>query len=97
MSFIRRLANVSLVFLIAIDQLAHVMVTAPFYLIGVTDCPNEDETISGRVGRHALRGHRWALVVESLIDLLFWWQKDENGKRNHCRASIEPDEVKRRS
>jgi hypothetical protein len=49
-----------------------------------------DHTISGRVGYAAMRGNKIAILLEKLINLLFWFDKD------HCRRSIEWDEVKRR-
>ncbi|MFZ4165302.1 hypothetical protein [Brevundimonas sp. NPDC058933] len=82
--------------LIAIDQVAHVLVAAPFYVFGLTDdLPDPDETISSRVGRYSIRGDRWAKVAEYLIDLLFFWQTDEHGRRNHCRRSVEARECAR--
>ena len=42
---------------------------------------NPDETYSSRVGRNALKGKRWALIAEKIIDGLL-------GK-GHCRESIE--------
>lgn len=89
MIFVRRLALLIFVLLVSLDQLLHVLVTAPFYMIGVTDLPNPDETVSSRVGRHAVKGEPWAYVAEWLINWLFFWQVDENGRRNHCRRSIE--------
>jgi len=43
------------------------------------------ETISGRTGRNALKGKRSSLILEWCINLIFFWQKDEFGRRNHCR------------
>jgi hypothetical protein len=48
---------------------------------------NEDETISSRVGRHAVAGERWALICERVINAIFWFSPD------HCRKAIEWDEV----
>ena len=48
-----------------------------------------DHTISGRCGYHAKNGKKWAIVCEKIIDTLFFWQK------NHCRESIEWDEVEK--
>lgn len=41
---------------------------------------SEDETISSRVGRHAIAGKCWALAAEVFIDSIF-------GK-DHCRQAI---------
>lgn len=65
--------------LIAVDQLGNVLCGGN----------NPDETISSAVGRKAIRGARWALVVERVIDGLFYWLTGEVG---HCRANIEWDE-----
>ena len=45
-----------------------------------------DETISSRVGRGAIKGNRFALLAERVIDWIFWRLAGEVG---HCRASIE--------
>jgi len=47
-----------------------------------------DHTISGRVGYFAIKGEKWALYWEKIINTLFFWQAD------HCRKSIEWDEMK---
>ena len=60
--------------LIAIDQLGNA-VTGGY----------EDETISSRVGRAAVAGKRWGIILERVIDWLFW--------PGHCRGSIEPEEA----
>lgn len=89
MGFFQRLWLVFFYLLVSLDQLLHVLVAAPFFLFGFTDeLPNADETISSRVGRYSVRGDRWAKVAEWLINLLFFWQVDETGKRNHCARSI---------
>ncbi|KGJ92037.1 hypothetical protein [Colwellia psychrerythraea] len=64
--------------LIAVDQLFNVLL-----LNG-----NEDHTISGRVGYRAKKTNKWYwLSLEKIINTLFWFDK------NHCRNSIEWDEV----
>lgn len=65
--------------LISIDQLGNAL--------GGGDA---DETISSRVGKAALAGRRWALLMERVIDWLFL---QVTGERDHCRASIEWDEA----
>ena len=64
--------------LIAIDQLFNVA-----FLDG-----SEDHTISGHVGYMALTtGKKKWLVAEYIINKIFWFDRD------HCRNSIELDEV----
>lgn len=72
--------------LIAVDQLAHVSICFPtFVLLGRGACPNQDETISSRVGRNAIAGKAWARVLERVINLPFRLA----GERDHCRNSVE--------
>lgn len=54
---------------ISIDQLGNTLANG-----------HPDETISSRVGRNAVAGKWWALVLEKIIDAWF-------GK-GHCRDSI---------
>ncbi|TMO97538.1 hypothetical protein [Pseudoalteromonas ruthenica] len=64
--------------LIAIDQLFNVLL-----LNG-----DEDHTISGRVGYKAMQTNKWYwLALEKVINAIFFFDKD------HCRSSIEWDEV----
>lgn len=49
-------------------------------LTGRGAVPNPDETFSGRVGRAAVKGKRWALIAERIVDGLLG--------RGHCRDSI---------
>lgn len=73
--------------LVSLDQLAYVLIAGPFYWFGRSkDCPNADETISSRVGRAALAGKRWGLVLERLIDGLFVLL---GGTPGHCRRNVE--------
>lgn len=54
-----------------------------------------DETLSARAHRMRQKQQRvWGWTANA-IDLLFFWQKDEQGNRNHCKTSYE-SEVKRR-
>lgn len=48
-----------------------------------------DETISSAVGRKAIEGRRWALILESIINPIFAVLGDDN----HCRKRIEWDEI----
>lgn len=80
-----------LTMLIAVDQLAHVLLAGPKYIIAGGPRPNPDETISSKVGRMAIRGRRWARACEWIIDGFF---RLLTGQRGHCRAKIEWSEVK---
>jgi len=51
---------------------------------------NMDTHVSGRVGWHSINGSRIALHMERPINLLFWIIRRQV---NHCRSSIEYDEV----
>lgn len=75
-----------LTLLIAVDQLAHVLFAGPKYIFKGGPRPNPDETISSKVGRQAIKGKRWALACEWVIDLFF---RMITGELGHCRAKIE--------
>jgi hypothetical protein len=51
---------------------------------------NPDEMICGRIGKAANRGHRGAIRLEAVFDLIFALIRAE---RDHCRNSIEEDEA----
>jgi hypothetical protein len=74
--------------LIAIDQFVYVTVGGWIYLATGGNCPNAQETISSRVGRAAVAGKRWGLILEWFIDHLFEWIAGT--PLGHCRRSIEP-------
>lgn len=57
--------------LVAIDQLGNTVADG-----------DPDETISSRVGRNAVAGRRWALILEKLIDAIPCFGK------GHCRRAI---------
>lgn len=50
-----------------------------------------DHSISGRVGYLALNGDKVAQVMEQVINFIFFVTI---GQKNHCRESIEWDEIK---
>ena len=55
---------------------------------------NEDQSFSGRTGLASEAGKYWAVyLAEPLINLIFFKDKNAEGKRDHCRMSIERDEV----
>ena len=66
--------------LIAVDQLGHVLLGGPKFVMFGGPVPDCDETISSKVGRAAVKGRRWALIAERGIDALMG--------EGHCRASI---------
>lgn len=72
--------------LVSIDQLAHMILAGPKYLLLGGPCPHPDETISSKVGRMAIRGRRWALITERGIDWLF---ERLGAEPHHCRRMIE--------
>lgn len=73
--------------LLALDQLAHVVIAFFTYvLLGRGSIVDADETISSRVGRAAARGSAWGLCAARMIDRLFVFLGDGP---NHCRRSIE--------
>ena len=76
MALIKSICNRLFVILLALDQL----VCGVIWL-------RPDHTISGEVGYAAMRGKRWGLIAESLIDAMPWFGQ------GHCRNSIEWDEV----
>jgi len=72
--------------LISIDQLLHVLLGGPKYLIRGGPVPSADETISSKVGRRSIAGARWAMLAERVIDWLFVQLGEAPG---HCRRMIE--------
>lgn len=62
--------------LIAIDQLINTLIGG-----------KADETLSARAHRMREKKQRvWGWTADA-IDLLFFWQKDDQGQRNHCHRS----------
>ncbi len=73
--------------LVSFDQLACVLIAMPFFvLLARGQCPSADETMSSRVGRAALRGRRWGIIAERLIDRVFVLLGEAPG---HCRRNVE--------
>jgi len=60
--------------LISIDQLGNTALDG-----------DPDETISSRVGRNAVQGKVWAIVIAKVIDYIALTVFDQ---KNHCRNSI---------
>lgn len=73
--------------LVSIDQLFYILIATPIYLIWGGATPSADETISSRVGRAAIAGARWGLILETIIDRLFVLLGSAPG---HCRRNVEP-------
>ncbi|ARS29090.1 hypothetical protein [Sphingomonas sp. KC8] len=82
---IRRLTRWLWALAVSLDQLAHVLLSGPKYLLLGGPAPNPDETISSKVGRMAVAGKRWALIAEAVIDWIFIRLGDGPG---HCRRNI---------
>lgn len=78
--------------LVAFDQLAHVMLALPKYVLFDGRQPDPDETISGRVGRGVIAGKRWAYAAEWIIDGLF---RVITGERDHCCKTAEREALRR--
>ncbi|WP_019833775.1 hypothetical protein [Sphingomonas sp. PR090111-T3T-6A] len=71
--------------LIAFDQWAYVTLAAPKYLLLGGPPPSQYETISSKTGRMAIKGHRWAIIAEAIID---WLAVRLGGRPDHCRRVI---------
>ena len=72
--------------LVGVDQLVYVLIAVPIYVAFGGPCPSADETISSRVGRAAIKGHRWGLILEAIIDHRFVLLGSAPG---HCRRNVE--------
>jgi len=72
--------------LVAVDQLVYILIAVPIYVAVGGPTPSADETISSRVGRAAIKGHRWGLILEAIIDRLFILLGAEP---EHCRRNVE--------
>jgi len=72
--------------LVAVDQLVYILIAVPIYVVAGGPTPSADETISSRVGRAAIKGHRWGLVLEAIIDRLFIVL---GADPDHCRRNVE--------
>lgn len=71
--------------LIAIDQLAYVVLAAPKFLLVGGPCPSPCETISSKCGRMAAAGHRWAIIAAAVID---WGAERLGSAPGHCLRAI---------
>ena len=72
--------------LVAVDQLVYILIAVPIYVVAGGPIPSADETISSRVGRASIKGHRWGRVLEAIIDRLFILL---GAKPDHCRRNVE--------
>ena len=81
---IARLKSWLIVLFVAVDQLAHMLLAGPKYVLLGGQRPDPDETISGKVGRRAIAGRRWARICEIIIDGLM---RLLTGEHQHCRAA----------
>lgn len=81
-----RIGKVTWELLATLSQILQTIIFGTAYLLHLTDTPpNRDETTSSKVGREAIKGKRWALVSEKIINTLALWLGDEP---NHCRRYI---------
>lgn len=71
--------------LVAVDQLAYVLLACPYYLLIGGDEPSARETISSKVGREANNGWLWAKVAQVALDMLFRLLGTGPG---HCQRAI---------
>ncbi len=71
--------------LIAIDQLAYVLLDFWACVVRAHRVPSPRETISSKVGRMANEGREWAIVVQPMIDRLFELFGSPPG---HCQRAI---------
>lgn len=67
--------------LIALDQVANVLVTLP------TSRAWSDETLSSRAWRADRDGRVMGRVWRPLIDALFWWQRIDPPATGHCHQA----------
>ena len=72
--------------LVAVDQLVFILIAVPIYVVAGGPIPSADETISSRVGRASIKGHRGGRVLEAIIDRLFILL---GAKPDHCRRNVE--------
>lgn len=79
---IARLGIAALALLVAIDILLCTVWKAPLYVVGLAEKPTGRQLISQFVGKAAINGHRWARIVEAIINTLIFWERD------HCRATF---------
>ena len=89
---IGRLQSWLIVLLVAIDQLAHMLLAGPKYVIAGGQRPDPDETISGKVGRRAAAGERWARICAAAIDAGF---RLLTGERDHCAKAAAREAARR--
>lgn len=68
------------------SQFVHLLIGGAIYVVVPgKPLPDRDETTSSRVGRAALKGKRWALLAERVIDRFAILLGDAPG---HCRRNI---------
>lgn len=71
--------------LLAFDQLLNTLIPGGM----------ADETLSARAHRMREKGQSvWGWTAD-FIDLIFFWQKDEEGKRNHCQRSYQSEKERK--
>ena len=75
-------------FWIALDQCLNTLVYAKGEGFGTAD-----ETLSARAWRLS-HNPRWG-AFRHLVDLIFFWQKDDEGKRAHCERAFVSEILRR--
>lgn len=71
--------------LIALDQLLNTLIPGGM----------ADETLSARAHRMRMKKQRLWGWTANAIDMLFFWQKDDKGRRNHCYQSYLSEKERR--
>lgn len=87
MAFLVRCWIAFVIHLVVIDQAVQVVIRTPFYIVGLAETLNPDDTISSVVGKAAIANKKWALIAEKVINALFFFDP------NHCRRVAEHDEL----
>lgn len=83
-TFFDRLVNLWQTLFDCLDQLLCVVLFGLPYVCGFALRPSADTTISARVGKNAVRGKRWALIAERVINFF--------AGPGHCRHAISTDD-----
>lgn len=78
----RRLREWLHVMAVALDAWLQTIVFGFAFVLELGPKPEPSDTISAVVGRNAIKGRRWALIAERIIDWIFERLGEEAG---HCR------------
>ncbi len=80
---VKRLLESILEILVWIDSGIGLFVSIPFYLVLGHPHPDSRILISSIVGQYAIAGQKWAIVLEWIIDRIFYIF--EGFRLGHCR------------